>query len=100
MSLPEVELPIEIEAKANKYVELNEIRYEADRRMRSIREELLEFTGPVFKGRSDTIDLVASTVGPSKVVDSPLLRKQYPDIYHEVLKERAGYTKLECRPHD
>jgi hypothetical protein len=34
------------------------------------------------------------------VVDSPLLRKQYPDIYHEVLKERAGYTKLECRPHD
>ncbi|NVN91872.1 MAG: hypothetical protein HXX11_14890 [Desulfuromonadales bacterium] len=98
MALPEVELPTEIEAKANKYVELNEIRYEADRKMRSIREELLAFTGPVFKGRSDTIDLVASTVGPSMVVDSPLLRKQYPDIYHEVLKERAGYTKLECKP--
>ena len=82
---------------ANKYVELGGIRNEADREMRSIREELLEFTGPAFKGRSDAVDLVVSSVAPSQVVDSKLLKKQYPDIYPEVLKERAGYTKLECK---
>jgi len=95
--LPHVELPPEIEAMANKFVELGGIRNEADREMRSIREELLEFTGPVFKGRSETIDLVVSSVAASQVVDSKLLKKQYPDIYPEVLKERAGYTKLECK---
>ncbi len=97
MALPEVELPPEIEAMANKFIELNDIRYEADRRMRGIREGLLEFTGPIFKGRSETIDLVVSSVAPSMIVDSKLLKKQYPDVYPEVLKERAGYTKLECK---
>jgi CRISPR/Cas system-associated exonuclease Cas4 (RecB family) len=97
MSLPEVELPPEIEAMANKFVELGDIRHEADREMKSIREELLDFTGPVFKGRSETIDLVVSSVAPSMTVDSKLLKKQYPDIYPEVLKERAGFTKLECK---
>jgi hypothetical protein len=97
MALPQVELPPEIEALANKYVELNDIRYDADREMKSIRDELLEFTGPSFKGRSETIELAASSVAASQVVDGKLLKIRYPDIYPEVLKERAGYTKLECR---
>lgn len=98
MALAEVELPPEIEAMGNKYIQLSDIRSEADRRMRTIRDELLAFTGPVFKGRSDTIELIASMVGPSTMVDSQLLRREYPDVYTNVLKERAGYTKLECRP--
>ena len=97
MRLPKVDLPLEIEALANKFVELGSIRNEADRDMKSIREELLEFTGMVFKGRSNSVDLVVSSVAPSMMVDSKLLKKEYPDIYSEVLKERAGYTKLECK---
>jgi hypothetical protein len=97
MKLPQVDLPPEIEALANKFVELGSIRNEADRDMKSIREELLEFTGMVFKGRSDSVDLVVSSVAPSMMVDSKLLKKEYPDVYAEVLKERAGYTKLECK---
>ncbi len=97
MAMPQVELPDEIESLASKYVELGQIRNEADREMKSIREELLEFTGPTFKGRSDSIDLIVSSVAPSMVVDGKLLKQQYPDIYPEVLKERAGFTKLECR---
>jgi hypothetical protein len=54
-------------------------------------------TGPVFKGRSDTVDLVVSSVAPSKTLDADLLQRQYPDIYPGMLKERAGYTKLECK---
>lgn len=98
MALPRVELPPDIEALANRYVELNAERSEADRELRNIREELLDFTGPVFKGMSDTIELVVSSVAPSLVVDGGLLKRQYPDIYPGVLKERAGYSKLECRP--
>jgi hypothetical protein len=98
MSLPKVELPPEIEALANKYAELNSTKNSADKQMKSIRQELLDFTGPVFKGRSDTVDLVVSSVAPSKALDAELLQKQYPDIYPGMLKERAGYTKLECKP--
>lgn len=100
MAMPVVNLPPEIEAMSNKYVELNDERHEADRLMKSLRESLLEFTGPAFRGSSETIDLVVTSVAPSMVVDSQLLKKQHPDIYPAVLKERAGYTKLECRPHD
>jgi len=100
MTLPKVELPVEIEKLANKYVELSDIKGEADKEMKSIREELLEFTGTSFKGRSDSIDLVVSSVAPSMVVDGQRLKKQFPDIYPAVLKERAGYTRLECRPNN
>lgn len=42
MNMPEIELPPEVESLANKYVELNETKHEADRELKSIREELLE----------------------------------------------------------
>jgi len=98
MALPKVELPPEIEALANKYVELNSTKNLADKQMKNIRQELLDFTGPVFKGRSDTVDLVVSSVAPSKALDAELLKEKYPDIFPGLLKERAGYTKLECKP--
>jgi len=98
MLLPPVELPSEIEALASKYIELNSIAKQTDREMKSIRDELLQFTGPEFKGRGATVDLIVSAIESSMVVDSKLLKQHYPDIYPEVLKERAGYSKLECRP--
>ncbi len=98
MNVPKVDLPPEIEALAGKYAELNGTKNRADKEMKSIRQELMDFTGPVFKGRSNTVDLLVSFVAPSQVVDSDQLKKQHPDIYSAVLKERAGYTKLECKP--
>jgi len=98
MALPEVALPPEIEALAFKYAELNNTKNHSDKEMRSIRQELVDFTGPVFKGRSGTVDLVVSSVAPSLIVDGAVLKKEYPDVYPAVLKERAGYTKLECKP--
>lgn len=97
MSMPQVELPPEIEMLANKYVELNSVKNNADKQLKNIRQELMDFTGPVFKGRSETVDLVVSSVASSMVVDSNLLKNNYPDIYPEVMKERAGYSKLECK---
>ena len=98
MSLPIVELPPEIECLAFKYAELNSTKSSAEKQMKVIRQEILDFTGPVFKGRGDTVDLVVSSVPPSKALDADLLKQRYPDIYPGMLKERAGYTKLECKP--
>lgn len=98
MTVPEVELPPEVEALANRYLKLSEVRHAADTKLRNIREGLLGFTGPSFRGRSDSIELIASSVGPTAMVDGKLLKLQYPDVYPAVLKERAGFTKLECRP--
>lgn len=98
MAVPKVDLPVEIEALANKYADLNRTKSSAEREMKSIRQELVDFTGPVFKGRSGSIDLIVSSVASGMTVDSELLKQQYPDIYPDVLKERAGYIKLECKP--
>ena len=97
MNLPKVDLPPEIEALASKYAELNSTKHRADKEMKNIRQELMDFTGPVFKGRADTVDLIVSFVEPSLVVDGTVLKQQYPDVYLNVLKERAGYSKLECK---
>ncbi|WP_136515933.1 PD-(D/E)XK nuclease family protein [Geomonas edaphica] len=98
MTLPKVELPPEIEMLACKYAKLNSTKNRADKEMKSIRQELLDFTGPNFKGRSTKVDLVVSSVAPTMAVDPEMLKTQYPDVYPGVLKGRAGYTKLECRP--
>lgn len=98
MTLPKVQLPPEIEAMAGKFAKLNTTKRVAEREMKSIRQELVDFTGPAFKGRSDTVDLIVTSVDPGMVVDGDRLKQQHPDVYLGVLKERAGYIKLECKP--
>lgn len=98
MALPKVELPPEIESLASRFAELNATKRLAEKEMKGIRQELVDFTGPVFKGRSDSVDLVVTFVDPSLIVDGDRLRIEYPDVYSGVLKERAGYIKLECKP--
>jgi hypothetical protein len=98
MMLPKVELPPEIEQLAGKYAELNSTKGHAEKEMKAIRQELLDFTGPVFKGRSEKFDLLVSSIATSLSVDNALLKKQYPDVYPMVLKEKSGYTKLEVKP--
>ncbi len=97
MALPEVDLPPEIETMTINFIELNKAKRELDREMKNIRQELLDFTGPAFRGRTNAVDLIASFVEPSLIVDGEVLRKQFPSVYPDVLKERSGYTKLECR---
>jgi len=98
MSLPKVQLPLEIEALAGKYAELNSIKNSAEKELKAIRLELTDFTGPSFKGESGRFSLQVTSVPPSLTVDAGLLRQQYPQIYPTVLKQRAGYSKLEVKP--
>ena len=80
MNLPKVDLLPEIESMANPYAELNSTKHRADKEMKGIRQELMDLTGPVFKGRADSVDLSISFIEPSLVVDGTLLKQQYPDI--------------------
>jgi CRISPR/Cas system-associated exonuclease Cas4 (RecB family) len=97
MILPKVKLPLEIEALAGKYAEQNSIKSHAEKELKSLRQELLDFTGPKFSGRSDNYDLIVTSIASGLAVDGNLLKSNYPDIYPMVLKERAGYSKLEVK---
>lgn len=99
MILPQVQLPPEIEMLAAKYAELNSAKGIAEKEMKAIRQELTDFTGPEFRGRTDALDLVVSSVDSSMIVDGPLLKRLYPDVYPQVLKARSGYSRLEVKPH-
>lgn len=94
---PPIDLPVEVEMLAQKYAELNGVKTQADKELKSIRQELVDYTGPRFKGHSDRCDLTVSYVEPSMTVDGTLLKKHFPDVYPQVLKAKAGYTRLEVR---
>lgn len=98
MSAPSVQLPPEVEMLAGKYAELNATKSRAEKEMKAIRQELVDFTGPSFRGRSEGYDLTVTAVEPSLTVDGSLVKKLYPDIYPHILKERAGYSRMEVKP--
>lgn len=98
MRMPKVHLPIEVEMLVGKYAELIDIRGRAEKELKSIRQELVSYTGPSFKGRSDNYDLTVTSVDAGVAVDSALLKSNYRDVYNCVLKPRAGYSRLEVRP--
>lgn len=93
-----VELPVEVEAMALKYAELNSMKHQTEKEMKGIRAELLDFTGTSFKGQTEKLSMSVSSVAAGMTVDTALLKKQFPDIYVHVLKEKAGYSKLDIKP--
>ena len=95
---PPVDLPEEVEMLAQKYAALNGVKSKAEKELKGLRQELVDFTGPRFRGHSSRIDLVVNFVEPAMAVDSALLKEQFPEIYPQVLKARAGYTRLEVKP--
>lgn len=92
-----VALPPEVEQLAKKYASLNGVKGAAEKEMKSIRQELVDFTGNRFRGRTDDLDLSVSYVESSSSVDTTLLKNQFPEIYPLVLKPRSGYTRLEVK---
>ncbi|ORJ61317.1 hypothetical protein [Geothermobacter hydrogeniphilus] len=91
----ETPLPQEVQNLAARYLEKSRTRGELDKAIKNLKNEILAFTGTSFKGQSDTLQVCASEVGPSETVDARRLKEAYPEIYDEVKKERAGYTRLD-----
>ena len=94
---PPVDLPIEVELMAHKYSELSVVKNKAEKELKGIRQELVDFTGPRFRGHSERYDLAVSFVEPASAVDAALLKEQFPEVYAQVLKARTGYTRLEVK---
>lgn len=93
----EADIPGELEALARRYAELNSMKNSAEKELRAMKDEIIAATGESFRGCNDNLAIIVNTVPPSVTVDSALLRKLHPDIFDEVSKQRAGYTKLEVR---
>ena len=98
MALPIVSLPPEVDMLAGKYAELNGIKSRTEKELKTVRQELIDYTGSSYKGRSDNYALTVSSVQSSMSVDGPLLKQLFPDVYGQVLKARSGYSRLEVKP--
>jgi hypothetical protein len=93
-----VELPPEVEYMAMQYADLNSTKSHVEKEMKGIRAELLDFTGPSFKGRTESLSISSSTISSGVSVDAALLKQLFPDVYPQVLKPKTGYTRLEVKP--
>jgi CRISPR-associated exonuclease Cas4 len=92
-----VPIPDEIAQLAQRYIETNTTKGEAEKELKRIKEQIVRFTGERFRGQTDEFALIVAMVGPSEMVDAKLLQAKHPAIYAEVLKPKAGFTKLEVR---
>ena len=91
----EIEIPLEIRNLAARYLEKVEGKRSLDKKIKGMKKRILSFTGTAFKGNADLLQICASKVGPSEMVDSELLKKAFPEVYDQVKKERAGFTRLD-----
>ncbi|MDO3380503.1 hypothetical protein [Geoalkalibacter halelectricus] len=93
----EVAIPREILALAESYLRLYARKAQADRDLKKLKEDILSFTGSAFRGSAEDVLLAAYDVAPGEMIDAGLLKERYPEIYEEVKKERAGFTRLDIK---
>jgi hypothetical protein len=92
-----LDLPQEIMEAGRKYLVLNEQKKALESRLEILKSDILTFADGTFKGASDGILINVSSVAGSLTVDSSKLKNNYPDIYDQVTKPRAGFLKLEVK---
>lgn len=92
------DVPEEVEILAQQYLQVNQDKKENDNRLKKLKSDIFGFTGPKFKGASESLFITAMEVGPSETVDIRALKAKYPQVYEEVKSERAGYARLDVKP--
>ncbi len=92
------DLPAEIVAFGRKYLELHEQKKALESRLDVLKNDILVFADGAFKGASDGIQINVTPVAESVMIDSNKLKRNYPDIYDQVTKPKAGFVKLEIKP--
>ena len=86
---------MEVRNIAARYLEKSESKRSLDKEIKSLKKEIIAFTGNEFKGQADLIQICVNKVAPSETVDSKRLKKEFSEVYDQVKKQRAGYTKLD-----
>ncbi len=93
-----LDLPREIVEAGRMYLALNEQKKALESRLDILKNDILTFADGAFKGASDGILINVTTVAESVMIDSSKLKRNYPDIYDQVTKPKAGFVKLEIKP--
>ncbi len=91
-------IPDEVNQLAKRHLDAAEQKKNVERKINQLRQDILSFTGTCFKGISDSLFINALEVGPSETVDTYMLKSRFPEIYQQVKKERAGFTRLDIKP--
>jgi hypothetical protein len=91
-------IPDEVKNLAHRHLEATEQKKAVEKKVNKLKHDVLSFTGTCFKGTSDSLFINASKVGPSETVDAQLLKSRFPEVYQQVKKERAGFTRLDIKP--
>jgi CRISPR-associated exonuclease Cas4 len=92
-----VPIPDDVARMALRYIDTNATKNHSEKELKQLKEAILGFTGERFRGQTDDFALIVATIGPSETVDAKLLKAIHPEIYAEVLKPKAGFTKIEVR---
>ena len=93
----EVLIPVEILRMAQAFLASYARKSQAERELKKFREDILSYIGGNFRGSAQDILLNSWEVAPSEVVDAALLKQKYPEIYEEVKKQKAGFTRLDIK---
>ena len=93
-----LDLPREIVEAGRMYLALNEQKKALKSRLDILKNDILTFADGTFKGASDGILINVTTVAESVMTDSSKFKRNYPDIYDQVTKPKAGFVKLEIKP--
>jgi hypothetical protein len=94
-----VELPAEIESMVDGYHSAIVLKARTERTLRALKGHILSFAGNRFKGTTLDEHLLLNVweVGPSETVDAKSLKAKFPDVYSQVKRPKAGYTRMEVR---
>lgn len=91
-------IPDEIQDLAKRHLEATALKKITEKKVSKLKEDILSFTGTCFKGKSNSLFINTSEVRASETVDAYVLKNRFPEIYQQVKKERAGFTRLDIKP--
>lgn len=98
MTAPIIDFPQEVAQLARLHLNASRLKAFAESDLKYLRGAVLEFTGSNFRGANHEMVIDASEVEPSETVDARLLKTRFPQIYQQVKKKKAGYTRLKIEP--
>ncbi|NVN92304.1 MAG: hypothetical protein HXX11_17110 [Desulfuromonadales bacterium] len=92
------EIPLEVTERVAEYECLDRRKKDLEKTLDPIKKELIAFFGKRFQGvTEDGIAVTTTTIAAGENVDASMLKADFPDVYKNCSRPKAGYTKLEVR---
>jgi len=91
-------IPNEITERVTEYEILDHRKKDLEKSLDPMKKELIAFFGKRFQGvTEDGIAVATTTIAPGETVDAATLKADFPDVFKNCSRPKAGYTKLEIR---